>query len=358
MIKILHSADWHLDAPISGHNPQQAEFLRRELKKIPDKIAKLAKAEKCDLMLLSGDLFDSASASAETLRNLQSTLAELAIPVFIAVGNHDYVCTGSPYEAEGWPENVHIFKNPKIEEFSLPELDCKIYGAGYTSMDCPGLLKGFQAAGEERWHLGVFHGDVENAGSAYFPITREQIRASALSYLASGHIHKGSSLRAGETLCAWPGCPMGRGYDELGAKGVIIVTLDEDVKASFLPLDTPRFYDEEVEVGDSPKDAVAALLPALHTDDFYRITLTGYSTGIDTQKLEQAFTQVPNLILRDETRPELDLWSSVGADSLEGVYFGFLQQASQSDMEKTQERAKLAARISRQILDGQEVKLP
>ena len=356
MIKILHSADWHLDAPISGHSPEQADFLRRELKKIPQQIVRLAKAESCDLMLLAGDLFDSTSASAETLRNVQNALAEVKIPVFITPGNHDYLCPGSPYEADGWPENVHIFKNTKIEEVSVPELSCKIYGAGYTSMDCPALLKGFQAVGEEVWHLGIFHGDVENAGSPYFPITREQIRTSALSYLASGHIHKGSSLRAGETLCAWPGCPMGRGYDELGTKGVILVTLDDDVKASFLPLSTPRFYDEEVEVGDNAKDAVAALLPALHTDDFYRITLTGYSTGIDLSQL--SFPQVPNLILRDETRPEIDLWRSVGEDSLEGVYFGFLQQASQSDMEKTRDRAALAARISRQILDGQEVKLP
>ena len=356
MIKILHSADWHLDAPMSGHSPAQADFLRRELKKIPQQIVKLAKAESCDLMLLAGDLFDSTSASAETLRNVQNAFAEVEIPVFITPGNHDYLCPGSPYEADGWPENVHIFKNTKIEEVSVPELSCKIYGAGYTSMDCPALLKGFQAAGEEAWHLGIFHGDVENAGSPYFPITREQIRTSALSYLASGHIHKGSSLRAGETLCAWPGCPMGRGYDELGTKGVILVTLDDDVKASFLPLSTPRFYDEEVEVGDNAKDAVAALLPALHTDDFYRITLTGYSTGIDLSQL--SFPQIPNLILRDETRPEIDLWRSVGEDSLEGVYFGFLQQASQSDMEKTGDRAALAARISRQILDGQEVKLP
>ncbi len=357
MIKILHSADWHLDAPMSGHSPQQAEFLRRELKKIPQKIVKLAKAEACDLMLLSGDLFDG-TASYETVCTVQNTLAEVNIPVFISPGNHDYLCPTSPYESDGWPDNVHIFKSPKIEEVSLPELNCKIYGAGYTSMDCPALLKGFQAAGKEAWHLGIFHAEADVSGSAYCPISREQIRNSALSYLALGHIHKGSSLRAGETLCAWPGCPMGRGYDELGAKGVILVTLDEDVKASFLPLDTPRFYDDEVEVGDSPKDAVAALLPALNTDDFYRITLTGYSTGVDLAQLSESFPHVPNLILRDETRPEVDLWSSVGEDSLEGVYFGFLQQASQSDMEKTQERAKLAARISRQLLDGQEVKLP
>ena len=151
---------------------------------------------------------------------------------------------------------------------------------------------------------------------------------------------------------------MGRGYDELGAKGVILVTLAEEVSASFLPLDTPRFYDEDIEVGDDPKEALAAILPALHTDDFYRITLIGYSTGVDLNALYQAFPQVPNLTLRDETRPELDLWSSVGEDTLEGVYFGLLQQAAQSDSEALRAKATLAARISRQILDGQEVKLP
>ena len=35
MIKILHSADWHLDAPLQGRS--QGEFLRRELRKLPEK---------------------------------------------------------------------------------------------------------------------------------------------------------------------------------------------------------------------------------------------------------------------------------------------------------------------------------
>ena len=357
MIKILHSADWHLDAPMSGHSPEATEFLRRQLRKIPERIAQLCAAQGCDLMLLSGDLFDGA-ASPETVRLVQKALKEAGVPVFISPGNHDFVAPGSPYEMDGWPENVRIFKYAKIEQEVLPELSCRVYGAGYEAMDCPALLKGFQAAGPESWHIGVLHGEAEATGSAYCPISREQIRASGLSYLALGHIHKSSSLRSGSTLCAWPGCPMGRGYDELGAKGVIIITLDEEVKASFLPLDTPRFYDEEVEVGESPEDAVAALLPQLQTEDFYRITLTGYSAGIDLSRLQAAFPQVSNLILRDETHPELDLWSAVGEDTLEGVLFGLLQQAADSDSEALSSRAKLSARICRQILDGQEVKLP
>lgn len=355
-MKILHSADWHLDAPLSGHSEENAAVLRRELRKIPEKIARLCKAEACDLLLLAGDLFDGPY-TRESLTAVRSALGGLQIPVIITPGNHDFCGPDSPYVKEQWPENVHIFTKAKLESKVFPELGCRIYGAGYESMDCPGLLKDFHIEGEERWHIGVLHGEV-SASSNYCPMTREQIKQSGLHYLALGHIHKGGSVRAEQTLCAWPGCPMGRGFDELGAKGVIIARLEQGVQASFVPLDTPRFYDEEVDVGENAADTLATLLPAVDSSDFYRITLTGYSTGLDIPKLTAEFLHIPNLQLRDETLPELDLWSNVGEDTLEGVFFGMLKNSSESESEILSRRARLAARIARQILDGQEVKLP
>lgn len=355
-MKILHSADWHLDAPLTGHSEENARLLRRELRKIPEKVTKLCKAEECDLLLLAGDLFDG-EYTRESLTAVRSALSSVGVPVVIAPGNHDFCGPDSPYIREEWPENVHIFKKAAIESFALPELDCRIYGAGYESMDCPGLLKDFRADGPERWHIGLLHGEV-SATSNYCPMTREHIRQSGLHYLALGHIHKGGSLRVEDTLCAWPGCPMGHGFDELGAKGVILAQLENGVKASFVPLDTPRFYDEEVDVGENAEDTLHTLLPAVDSSDFYRITLTGYSAGLDLKKLAEAFPHIPNLQLRDETLPELDLWSHVEEDTLEGVYFGLLKNAAESESETISRRARLAARISRQILDGQEVKLP
>ena len=151
---------------------------------------------------------------------------------------------------------------------------------------------------------------------------------------------------------------MGRGFDELGPKGVILVTLEQDVKASFLPLDTPRFYDEEVEAGDDAGASLASMLPAMESSDFYRVTLTGYSAGVDLAALQSQFPHIPNLWLRDETIPEVDLWSNTTEDSLEGAFFSLLQEATQSESETLARRANLAARICRRILDGQEVKLP
>ena len=357
MMKMLHSADWHLDAPMSGHSEEEKARLRKELRKIPEKIAKLCKAENCDLMILAGDLFDGPYTK-ETMTAVRTALESVQIPVIITPGNHDFCSESSPYLAEEWPSNVHIFTKPEIESYDLPQLECTIYGAGYTAMDCPALLKRFHAETGARWAIGVLHADPAVASSPYCPITKAQVLESGLNYLALGHIHKGGSFRAGDTLCAWPGCPMGHGYDELGPKGVLIANLDDEVKAYFVPLDTPRFYDEEVEAGDDAVAAVASLLPSIDSSDFYRITLTGYSAGVNLDEISAQFPHIPNLILRDETRPEMDLWSDLGADTLEGMYFGLLHDKTLSESPTLSNRAKLAARISRQILDGQEVKLP
>ena len=79
---------------------------------------------------------------------------------------------------------------------------------------------------------------------------------------------------------------------------------------------------------------------------------------IDTAAITAAFPHVPNLEIRDRTVPEIDLWSNMGEDTLEGVYFRLLHDAMADGSEKLQQNIKLAAKISRQILDGQEVTLP
>ncbi len=354
-MKLLHSADWHLDSPLAGR--PNAPFLRSQLRKIPERIARLCQEEGCDLLLLSGDLFDGPWTK-ESLVAVHTALASLKLPVFISPGNHDFCQPDNPYLTEKWPNNVHIFTKQEIESISLPDLNCKLYGAGFQAMDCPALLKGFRAEGTEKWHIGVFHGDPTVAASPYNPISASQIRESALSYLALGHIHKPGSLRAGDTVCAWPGCPMGRGYDEAGEKGVLVVTLEDSVTARFLPLDTPRFFDETVTMGEDAVQALSACLPPLPTQDSYRLTLTGYSAPIDLEALKAAFPQIPNLELRDQTLPEMDLWGDLEEDTLEGVFFRTLHEGLDTESDALKRHLKLAARLSRQILDGQEVVLP
>ncbi len=352
-LKILHSADWHLDSPFAGFPEDQRQLLKEEQRKIPGKVADLCRRENCDLVLLAGDLFDG-EPSRGTIDELKKTLASCDVPVLIAPGNHDFCGPGSPWLEEKWPQNVYVFTGG-LESVTILGLDCRVYGAGFQSMDCEELLEGFQAAGDEKYCLAVLHGDPTQKSSPYNPITAAQVRISGLDYLALGHIHKAGAFRAGNTLCAWPGCPMGRGWDETGEKGVCIVTLEEEAQIQAVSLDTLRFYDLNVDIGDDAAAAVEEALPAVGCQDFYRITLTGCGE-VDLAQLQRQFGEFPNLELRDMTEPPLDIWGNTDQDTLEGVYFTMLRKAMDADPANA-ERIRLAAEISRKILSGREVTL-
>ena len=353
MIKLLHAADLHLDSPLAGR-----EHLAPALRAVPGKLAELCRREKCDLVLLAGDLFDGPDYTKESLNALRQALYDMEVPVFIAPGNHDYAEVHSPYEQEIWPDNVRIFHHPFITPVDIPDLDCRVYGAGFRGMDCRSLLKDFRAEGDARYHIGVFHGDPAQVTSPYNPVTAAQVRDSALEYLALGHIHQTGSFRAGSTLCAWPGCPMGRGFDEPGEKGALIVTLEETAEARFVPLDTPRFHDLTLVPGEDPVGALDAVLPAVGSGDCYRITLTGESTGVDLPALNAHFSRFPHLELRDRTTTPVDLWASAEADTLEGEMFRRLRMLLDDAGEDRAQEIRLAAKLARQLLDGQEVVLP
>ena len=350
-MKILHAADLHLDTAFTGHPEAAVTYLKKAQLQVPETIARLCREQSCDLLLLSGDLFDGP-ATQDSIQALKSALQNAAVPTFISPGNHDFCSPDSPWLTEVWPENVHIFTKPMMESISVPSLDCRIYGAGYCSMDCQPLLEHFRAEGNETYHIGILHGDPVQRNSPYCPITQAQIADSGLHYLALGHIHKAGAFTAGETLCAWPGCPMGRGNDETGEKGVYLVTVNDHADVEFLPLDTPRFFDLEAEVLNSPEETVKQLLPPVGNSDFYRITLNGEwePFAIDSISLPD----FPHLQLRDHTVPPVELWGCIEQDNLEGVYFKLLHDA----LEAGDENALLAAKISRRILDGREVVLP
>ncbi len=340
-----------------GHTGQAGAYLRKALLEVPGKIAALCRQEQCDLVLLAGDLFDG-SYTPESYRVVYNALEEMGVPVFVAPGNHDYVNHESPWEREVWPANVHIFRKPQIESVVFSTLDCRVYGAGFGEMDCPALLENFRAEGKERYAIGVFHGDPTQISSPYNPITNLQVSRSNLSYLALGHIHKAGMFRAGQTLCAWPGCPMGTGFDELGIKGVYITQLDTEVSCRFVPVEGVRFYDLQVAAGEDAAAAVKNALPAAASDDFYRITLIGGCQPPDLDAIAGQISGFANLQLRDKTVRPVDMWKGAGEDSFQGVYFGMLKAHLESAPEEEKEKILLAAKLSRRILMGEEVALP
>ena len=335
MLKLIHGADFHLDAPFGALPPDKARQRRAEQRQLLTRLADLAEEEQADLVLLAGDLLDGGQTYQETVELLARTLGGLRVPVFIAPGNHDCYDPRSVYAGTAWPDNVHIFTSVGVESVALPQLGCVVHGAAFTTPQADrSPLMGFAAPADGLRHLMVLHGDVEGKGR-YGPIDRGDIAASGLDYLALGHIHSYSGLqKAGETWWAYPGCPEGRGFDETGDKGVLVVTLGErreDLTARFVPLAGRRYEIVEVDVtgAENAADALRDALPATPSEDICRLALTGQRDFAAPDLNALAALAQPwyfSVSLRDYTRERRDLWARVREDSLTGLLLRSLKE--------------------------------
>ncbi len=355
MIKLIHAADLHLDAAFSALTPEQAAQCRREQRQALLELAELCRG--CDLLLLSGDLFDSARVYRDTLEALHRLFDSIEAEVFIAPGNHDHLASGSPYLTEKWGNNVHIFTSSEIACIHLKQ--CDVYGAAFTGQEMPDLMRGFRAADPNVCNLMVLHADVAT-DSKYCPIREDEIAASGLDYLALGHVHTASVRQAGHTVYAYPGCLMGRGFDECGAKGVLSVTLDgAECRAKFVPLSCRRYEVLSVAAGDDPLAAIRAALPDGHERACCRIDLIGEASDIDTAALEEALRgDFFSLSVRDRTVPKQALWDGMGDDTLRGLALQTLHDCCQQTDDAVQRAVIVqAARLVAALTDGREVVL-
>jgi len=357
MIKFLHAADFHLDAPFASLSREAAVQRRREQRQAVALLVDACNAARCDLMLLAGDLLDSDGAWQETIDCLVEHFGRCCAQIFISPGNHDRFLPGSPYDTVQWPENVHIYTENRLEAVNLPELGCAVWGAAFTAMDCPPLLRGFAVEDADLTNLMVLHGELKT-GSDYNAISEQEVAASGLDYLALGHVHQCSGMqRAGKTAYGWPGCLMGRGFDELGEKGYYLGEIDRSgCTLRFVPLPGRRYEILRVQVGDDAAAAIEAALPEDTKEDIYRIYLEGESEPVDEKALYRRFAdRFFGLTVRDRTTPRTELWSAAGEDTLKGLFLKELKSRyDRAETEEERRQLTLAARCGLAAMDGRE----
>ena len=358
-LRFLHAADLHLDSSFEALRAGKAAVRRGEQRQLLARMATLVQQERLQFVLLPGDLLDSELSYAETGEALIAALREMAVPVFIAPGNHDFYSTNSPYARLNFPPNVHIFTENALRAVELPELGARIYGAAYLEKESGPLLRGFHAADDGLWNLLCLHAELTKRPSSYAPVTEEELAASGLHYAAFGHIHKASGLcRAGKVWYAWPGCPEGRGFDETGEKSVSIVELDEQgCRLRPVCLALRRYEDLSVNItGVDPLIAIHSQLGDDTGRDVYRITLTGeLDAPPDLNRLQLNLCDMfYALQLRDQTRLKESVWERAGDDSLRGLFLKKLRAAHDAAGETEQALIEQAARWGLAALDHRE----
>lgn len=359
MLTFLHAADLHLDSPFHALPPEQAAQRRREQRQLLGRLAQAARESRADLIFLAGDLFDSQRVRPESLQALEEFFAALEAPVFLAPGNHDPYTDASPYCRRAWPGHVHIFSGPSPERVEVPRLGVTVYGSAFVSpYRIDGPLTGFRAR-EEGVSFGCFHGDLSSPHSRYGPITQGEVAGSGLTYLALGHSHAASGLqRAGQTYYAWPGCPEGRGFDEMGDKGVYIGHLEGDrLTLDFLPLALRRYLSPALDItGRDPAQALTEFLSGANPEDILRLRLVGArEEGPDLAALcALAAEQCYHVTLLDQTTLSQSLWARREEDTLTGLFLRKMAQRLQEAAPEDRPLLERAVRFGLAALEGRE----
>lgn len=349
MVKILHGADLHLDSAFTALDRDKAAERRAHQRTLVQKIVEIGNEEKVDLILLSGDMFDSKNAFGNTAEALSRAFEKSNARIFISPGNHDHFTPESPYNMAVFGENVHVFKRDSIEKVEIPELNCVVYGAGFVSASCEKPLLEDFCAEDEGVKIMVLHGEVTNQPSKYNPISIAQIEKSNLNYLALGHIHATDGVcKAGNTYYAYAGAPEGRGFDETGDKGIYIGTVGEQgVNLEFRKI-SPYTYTECII--DVKNNGVESALDGDHGFDVRRVILEGEIESIDVKALLNKYEKnFYNLTILDRTTPPVDLWEGLEEDSLKGL---FLRKLKALDIDE--EICEMAARYGVAAIENKE----
>ena len=370
-MKILHSADWHLDAPMSGKTEEQARFLRQELSKIPEKIAALAKAENCDLMLLAGDLFDGAYTQ-DSFRKVCEALESVKIPVFITPGNHDPAGVDSIYNKIKFSDNVYVFSSDTLTSFDFPEINCTVYGYGFTSnrMERFPVSKAHQRD-KNRINILAAHADMTSPISPYAPLSERELEALGFDYTALGHIHNCDGVKA--LSCggyyAYSGCLEGRGFDETGEKGVITARLEKSegklsFDSKFISFSKRTYITHQLDVtGCESNGAILAKINQeikeagyndKHAVKFILTGLLAPSLRVFTHYLEKEITSLFLLKVEDNTLPLYESAALKADPSIRGALFDKLSVLLESEDPEKREIASMALRYGLIALEGGE----
>jgi len=260
MIKILHTADVHLDSPLKSlalKDEALQATVQTATRSAFIRIVDTALFEDVSALLISGDLFDGAERSAKTASFLimeMDRLKDAGIPVFYIKGNHD---AENPITGEvSLPENVHIFdgRGGKVQ---LGDTNIWIHGVSFAGRHAPeSLLSKFGAPEPDAVNIAMLHTSL--AGSqghdTYAPCSIADLTKMGFDYWALGHIH----IRQIHSEAPWivmPGIPQGRDIGEAGSKSATMISIEDgNISVSEVPTSAAEFVDLLVNISGIESD--------------------------------------------------------------------------------------------------------
>ncbi len=357
-MKIIHCADVHLGASMRTHlSLEQANQRKDELLKTFSDMINYAQNNEIANILIAGDLLDSSYADKRT-RNVLIDLisSHSAIDFYYLCGNHDE--NNLLLSSEDLPKNLHTFNR----EWTSYNLNGAILTGAILGENNEQLYRSLDLDPQE-FNIVMLHGGEAYGNDFSTPdtVNFDALTDKNIDYLALGHIHTFTTGKLDKRCTyAYSGCLEGRGFDECGKKGFIVLDLNPDgMKLEFVPFGKRELHELTVDISDCQtsqeitqkvQDAIAPI----PSKDIVRIIFVG-EYDENTQKYLNLVTMDAQnkfffFTYKDKTVPKIDLSVFENDISLAGEFVRTVKASDLSD-----ERKQKVILLGLKALNGEEV---
>jgi len=395
MLRIIHTADVHLGARHDDLGEQASAQRERQFAAFTA-ASDLALAEKVDLFLIAGDLFDSNVQPRRSVERVAAQLKRLAdskIRTVVVPGTHDCYDRSSIYRAYDLKalagslpdDDLVTVLSPDQPSVHITACDVVVHGPVFPTKKAPHSplrdLAGQAGDPPATWRIGMVHGSIAIPGKTErddVVITTDEIAATGFDYLALGHWHSAQQSRAGGVTYAYAGAPEPVALDQDRAGKVLLVELEEtagrrSVTVQERQVGATRFEKIELDAADISNQPTLIELLGKKSDP--NLVLDARVVGVRPDELDLHLDEIEAALagsflkvrVRDVSLPALTEGALPSPDTIAGAFIRDLE-ARIAELEAAPDAAgqaglteaaelRDALRLGRLLLAGHEVSL-
>lgn len=314
-MKIIHTADIHLDSPLVG--VKDTAMRRHELLMALVRLSEYATNNGVSAVIVAGDLFDDSFTTPQTVQSVADIVKDSSATWFVLRGNHG---GSAPYDKLGELCPVRFFGN----DWTYYNLDnVTICGRELGADDAEQWGK--LALDEGRYNIVVLHGDIDD--DSYGLIDKRSLSRSGAKYVALGHRHAFCEHKFGAVRSCYSGVLEARGFDEPSDTGFVEIDTDTD-KIRFVRQPIRSVVTKRIDVSNVTSDvalqrAINDAVGDVSPRNYLNLIFTGATNDglhielVANQALENRFFA---LRIKDETTTKLDLKALSQEISLRGEF--------------------------------------
>lgn len=357
-MKLIHCADIHLDSPMGTHmSPNQASMRNAQIIDSFLRLTDYAAKNGVRAVMIAGDLFDGERVRRRTVDEILAAMERTPeVDYLYLPGNHDGAAKA--FSDRTLPENLRQFGR---EWTTFRYEDAAISGVQLCRENGEAIYAAVPHA-EGCVNIAVLHGQIGTV-SGEDAVNLNLLKNKGIDYLALGHIHSYTLERLDNRgVYCYCGCLEGRGFDECGDKGFVLLDVEDGkVTPSFVPFASRRLHRVPVDITGLTKSAQIAqtmkqAAQTISAEDMVEFLLTGscepeadISLPYLREMVKSSFYFVK---VKDETTCSLDPDQYKNDVSLKGAFIRLVLAGPEDDNDKA-----AMIRAGLQALAGEEIGL-